>query len=84
MACCSGGTCGANLDREPSLGKCNCAAGKVNSDGFCLDRCSEGLRGKFESTCYTDCPSDSLRFFDWSKSGSNQEYSDYDPTSPIQ
>jgi hypothetical protein len=50
---------------------------------MCLDRCSTGLRGKYESFCYTDCPSDSLRYFDWGQTGTTQAYSTYDSTSPL-
>lgn len=49
-----------------------------------MDRCSTGLRGKYKNYCYSDCPSDSLRYFDWGQSGTSQEYSDYDPSSPTQ
>lgn len=63
------------------MGECNCPALKVDSDGMCLDRCSTGLRGKYQDFCYTDCPSDSYRFFDWGQTGANQEYSVYDNTS---
>lgn len=66
------------------MGKCNCASGTVESDGQCITRCSTGLKGLYQGYCYSDCPSDSIKYFDWGRTGTSQAYSDYDSTSTTQ
>jgi len=81
MSCCDSGACGADYDREPNFGTCTCASGLVESDDMCLSSCNGVLKGKYMNQCLSDCPSDSLKYFDWSVSGTSPGFSDYDASS---
>ena len=81
MTCCTGGTWGADYDREPNNGQCSCGAGKIESNGKCVTNCDTGLRGRYQDYCLTECPSDTYRYFDWDRTGTSQEYSNKDPSS---
>jgi len=75
--CCDSGACGPLLDRDPLAGTCTCPAGKVESNGLCLDRCDNGLTGRMNAECYAQCPSHSLPFYDFNGLAA-QDFSHYD------
>ena len=72
---CSGGSWGANLDRTPSLGFCNCPSNTYNSNGYWLSRWNTGLRGKYKDFCFSDWPSDSIKYLNFGQVSVSQDYS---------
>lgn len=79
--CCDNGSCGEAInDREPLFGKCVCPDDKVESNGICLDKCRQGLYGKYHSFCSVNCPSDSYSWINWGDDEA-QESSHYDASS---
>ncbi|CDW88139.1 neurohypophysial n-terminal domain containing protein [Stylonychia lemnae] len=79
--CCTENKCGPIYNRAPQLGKCVCPVGLIDSNGFCVQRCTLNLAGKSNELCYPQCPSNSYPFIQYDQAAQAQERSQYDSSS---